>query len=97
MKAKVNSVEVEGTPEEIDKLLGIAIKETDVKISCSVCRYKLSCGRLSNGEGPCEDFISKTTRKDLDISDDILTKAVKNTVKILKAQIKVIEQAEGES
>lgn len=28
---------------------------------------------------------------DLDISDDILTKAVKNTVKILKSQIEVIE------
>lgn len=35
MKARVNGVEVEGTPEEIAKLLGITIKDTDTTVITS--------------------------------------------------------------
>ena len=56
MKAKVNGVEVEGTPEEIAKLLGIAIKDPDsiVSTSDSFDYIPEACKCCPNyGKGPC--------------------------------------------
>ena len=56
MKAKVNGVEVEGTPEEIAKLLGIAIKDHDAIVSTSDSFDYIpeACKRCPNyGKGPC--------------------------------------------
>lgn len=56
MKAKVNGVEVEGTPEEIAKLLGITIKDTDTKAitSASFDYIPEACKCCTNyGKGPC--------------------------------------------
>ena len=56
MKAKVNGVEVEGTPEEIAKLLGIAIKDSDAVVSTSDSFDYIpeACKRCPNyGKGPC--------------------------------------------
>ena len=56
MKAKVNGTEVEGTPEEIAKLLGIAIKDPDAIVSTSDSFDYIPkvCKNCSNyGKGPC--------------------------------------------
>lgn len=56
MKAKVNGTEVEGTPEEIAKLLGIAIEDPAAIVSTSDSFDYIpeACKKCSNyGKGPC--------------------------------------------
>ena len=56
MKARVNGAEVEGTPEEIARILGIAIKDTDTIVitSDSFDYIPKMCKNCSNyGKGPC--------------------------------------------
>lgn len=56
MKAKVNGIEVEGTPEEIAKLLGITIKDTDTAVTTSASFDYIpeACKCCPNyGKGPC--------------------------------------------
>lgn len=56
MKAKVNGAEVEGTPEEIAKILGITIKDTDTTVTTSASYDHIpeTCKRCPNyGKGPC--------------------------------------------
>lgn len=53
MKAKVNGVEVEGTPEEIVKLMGITIKDATTT-SCLFDYIPEACKCCPNyGKGPC--------------------------------------------
>ena len=56
MKAKVNGVEVEGTPEEIARILGVTIKDTDTTVitSASFNHIPEACKCCPNyGKGPC--------------------------------------------
>ena len=48
MKAKVNGIEVEGTPEEIARILGITIKDTKCDYIPGACKC---CPNY--GKGPC--------------------------------------------